>query len=367
MRSASVRRVAGAIASSSPNGIVVTARPRPRSRASRRAPARAAPRRAASPARPAASRRASRRGGRALVSGRAAGGWPTPGRGATRGGAGRPARRRPVATAPTATSAAARSANSAAAVRNSDDAGSRVVRSGNRRRRAIGRLRGRDLLARDARKDADRDAADGDGPVGTRVGETGQAPVREPVERARVGRLEPERVSEVAPRGRPRRRAPRARAPRRRPAGASCGPPAKRLPARRPGRERREPVLAADDDRVEAEVPERSQGPVEPPLVLEREVAHLAAREPRRRDRSRRRIGERDDDAAHVREALLPRRILDDDRHDVPAEGAQPCPVRRPNRRQVVGEDEDEAARREDVAVAEERLEPELERARRSP
>jgi hypothetical protein len=64
----------------------------------------------------------------------------------------------------------------------------------------------------------------------------------------------------------------------------------------------------------------RLQGAVEPPLVREREIAHLTAREPGRRDGSRRWIGERDDSATHVREALLPGRILDDDRHDIPAE-----------------------------------------------
>ena len=172
----------------------------------------------------------------------------------------------------------------------------------------------------------------------------------------------PKRTSRSAARGGAReRRAPRA-ATSEEPHAARRRSACRRAAQAASGRE---PVLAADDDRVEAQVAERSQCPVEPPLVLEGELAHLAAREPRRRDRSCRRIGERNDDAAHVGEALLPGRILDDDRHDVPAEGAQPGPVRRPNRRQVVGEDEDEAARREGVTVAEQRLEPELERARR--
>ena len=111
---------------------------------------------------------------------------------------------------------------------------------------------------------------------------------------------------------------------------ASCGPPAKRLPPRRPGRERRERVLAADDDRVEAEVAKRPQEHGRAAARAEARARRTSRRcEPRRCDRPRRRIGERDDDAAHVREALLPGRILDDDRHDVPAERAQPRPLGR--------------------------------------
>ena len=142
------------------------------------------------------------------------------------------------------------------------------------------------------------------------------------------------------------------------PAGAA---PGAAPPTRRAG----ERVFAADDDGVAAEVVEHAHGAVEPLLVLARERLHLAPREPRRRDDSGCGIGERDNGPVHVGKALFPGRVLDDHRDDVPAERPKPHPLGGADRREEVGEDEDEAPGRQDVAVPEQCLEPELERARR--
>src|ERR671918_657497 len=62
-------------------------------------------------------------------------------------------------------------------------------------------------------------------------------------------------------------------------------------------------------------------------------------------------IAQRHDDAAHVRETLLPDRVLDHDRHEVPTmlDGGQPQLTGR--RRDEVREEEDERARRHRARV----------------
>ena len=98
------------------------------------------------------------------------------------------------------------------------------------------------------------------------------------------------------------------------------------------------------------------------------QVTHLPAREPRRCDRpgrrdrrtGRRRRGRRGSSAPRSDPGRRPARRPS-------AARAARAQLGRADRRQVVGEDEDEAARREDVTVPEQRLEPELERRAAAP
>ena len=104
--------------------------------------------------------------------------------------------------------------------------------------------------------------------------------------------------------------------------------------------------------------------PVEPLLVGLGPPGRLPAAQPDQPDGARTRVGDREPDAAHGRKALLPQRILDHDRHDVPAVAHRAHPRRCRGRREEVREHEHEAARRHLAAVRGEELERALERVR---
>ena len=84
-----------------------------------------------------------------------------------------------------------------------------------------------------------------------------------------------------------------------------------------------------------------------PALVDLAPLLDLAAREPQARGGAALRIADRHDDAFDLGEALLPGRVLDDDRNDVPAAGDRLRQKLVRRGRDEVGDDEDEAAERD--------------------
>ena len=98
-----------------------------------------------------------------------------------------------------------------------------------------------------------------------------------------------------------------------------------------------------------------------------RRAAASPRREANRARPARGRVGERHDEPLDGREALLPDRVLEDHRHDVPAVRERARPPGRLRRREEVGADEDERAGRQRAADVDELGERVVERAPRRP
>src|ERR671918_465889 len=134
----------------------------------------------------------------------------------------------------------------------------------------------------------------------------------------------------------------------------SCSDHVARPPELRPFEERGEDLVTlagGDEDGVEVEGAKPLEERVQPRLVRLPPDLGLSPLEADRQNPPCRGIAQRHDDAAHVRETLLPDRVLDHDRHEVPTmlDGGQPQLTGR--RRDEVREEEDERARRHRARV----------------
>src|SRR5437868_3877299 len=95
--------------------------------------------------------------------------------------------------------------------------------------------------------------------------------------------------------------------------------------------------------------------------MLVAQPARVARRQSNAGNAAGRRVRDREERAADDRKALLPHRILDDDRHDVPATPASAQPRLDRGRPKEVGDDEYEAARLYVVASEQELVDRSLE------
>src|SRR5262249_57061444 len=105
-------------------------------------------------------------------------------------------------------------------------------------------------------------------------------------------------------------------------------------------------VARVHQDRIETELHEATEQPVAAPTVRLTSRARLAAREPHLDHLPVARVGEWQDDRPDGRKALLPQRVLYDDRHDLPPSRAR----RQPggilgHHTEEVGDDEGEGPR----------------------
>ena len=102
-------------------------------------------------------------------------------------------------------------------------------------------------------------------------------------------------------------------------------------------------IARVEHDRVEPEPAEAAEQLVETRLVRTCAVACFARAHPDVLHLPAGRVRDRKHDAADRRERLLPHRVLDNHRHDVPPQRAQPQPEARRHRHEEVRDDEDEA------------------------